>query len=144
MSVERYSLDTNILIYAIDRDAGERHLRAMEIVDQAIDRDCILAQQALAEFFHAVTRKGKMPAGEAAAQVTDWQQLFPVVTPKPETLTQAIAAVTDHGFSFWDAMLWATLRPAGVSVLLSEDFQDGRSLGGVEFRNPLTNIAGPW
>jgi len=137
MSAERYSLDTNILIYAVDCEAGERHLLAMDILDRAVDEDCVLALQVLAEFFHAVTRKGKMPPDEAAGQVADWQLLFPVVLPRPETLQQAIAAVTTHRLSFWDAMLWATLRPARVSVLLSEDFQDGRSLDGLAFHNPF-------
>ena len=62
--------------------------------------------------------------------------------PTPEalyatTLRQAIAAVEEHSVSLWDAMLWATARDAGVTVLLSEDFQDGRELGGVRFRNPF-------
>ncbi|GAB6040081.1 PIN domain-containing protein [Endothiovibrio diazotrophicus] len=144
MSAERYSLDTNLLVYAIDRDAGGRHLRAAEIVDQAIDHDCLLAQQVLAEFFHTVTRKGKMPLDAAVAQIEDWQQLFTVITPRADTLNHAVTAVTDHGLSFWDAMLWATLRPAGVTVLLSEDFQNGRSLGGVSFLNPLTGDENVW
>ena len=41
------------------------------------------------------------------------------------------------GLSFWDAMLWATARRAGCSVLLSEDFQDGRRLDGVLFVDPF-------
>lgn len=34
-------------------------------------------------------------------------------------------------------MLWATARRAGCRLLLSEDLQDGRFLGGVLFRNPF-------
>ena len=34
-------------------------------------------------------------------------------------------------------MLWATARRAGCRLLLSEDFQDGRDLGGVLFANPF-------
>ncbi len=34
-------------------------------------------------------------------------------------------------------MLWATARRAGCRLLLSEDFQDGRDLGGVLFLNPF-------
>ncbi len=41
MSVDRISLDANILFYAIDVDAGERHERAKEIVTRsARDFDC--------------------------------------------------------------------------------------------------------
>ena len=38
MRVKRISLDTNILVYAMDRDAGDRHVRAMEILDQSFKK----------------------------------------------------------------------------------------------------------
>lgn len=137
MRVERFSLDTNLLVYAIDCDAGIRHQKAAAIVDAAVDQDCVLSLQVLGEFFHTVTRKGKMPLDQAAAQVSDWQLLFPVVVPQADTLERAIRAVTERNLSFWDAMLWATLSAAGITILLTEDFQDGRTLGGVGFRNPF-------
>ncbi len=138
MPVDRFSLDTNLLVYAVDRDAGTRHQKAAGILDAAVDRDCVLALQVLGEFFHTVTRKGKMPLDQAAAQVSDWQLLFPVVVPQVDTLACAIRAVTEHNLSFWDAMLWATVNAAGITILLTEDFQDGRTLGGVRFRNPFS------
>lgn len=137
MSGERLTLDTNVLVYAVDRDAGERHEKAATLVDEVVDFDCVLPLQALSEFYSAVTRKGKMPAADAAAQVEDWQLLFPTAAAKPTTLRPAIAAARDHSLSFWDAMFWATAREAGVKVILSEDFQEGRELGGVRFRNPF-------
>ena len=137
MQDERFTLDTNILVYAVDRDAGDRHDTAIELVDKAVQQDCILTLQALSEFFYAVTRKGKMPSVDAAEQVGDWQTLFPVVAAQPDVLSRAFSAVENHGLAFWDAMLWATAKTAGVTVLLSEDFQDGRVLQGVRFRNPF-------
>ncbi|GAB6063525.1 PIN domain-containing protein [Deferrisoma palaeochoriense] len=137
MSAERVSLDTNILVYAVDRDAGERHERAAELVDQAVEWDCVLPLQALCEFFSAATRKGKMPVEDAEAQVRDWMILFPVVPSDPSDLSRAMAAVARHSLSFWDALLWATVRRAGVRILYTENFQGGRELGGVQFVNPF-------
>lgn len=137
MNAERITLDTNVPVYAVDRDAGYRHTRAMEIVDQAVDQDCVLTLQALSEFYTAVTRKNKLLAREAKAQVEDWKLLFPVVAPQPDNLIQAIDVVEEHQLSFWDAMLWAVARDNGVSLLLSEDFQHGRELLGVRFHNPF-------
>jgi predicted nucleic acid-binding protein len=138
MSAERFTLDTNLLVYAVDRDAGERHQKAIAIVDWAVEQDCVLTLQVLAEFFHAVTRKGKMPIAEASEQVSDWQIMFPVVSADGQALTRALSTVQRHNLPFWDALLWATAKAAGVSVLLSEDFQDGRELEGVQFRNPFS------
>ncbi|MEW6487487.1 MAG: PIN domain-containing protein [Thermodesulfobacteriota bacterium] len=143
MSADRITLDTNVLVYAVDRDAGERHERAAALVDEAVDLDCVLTLQALSEFFSAVTRKGKMPFPEAAAQVRDWQILFPTATPKPTTLGQAISAVANHSIAFWDALLWAAAKDAGVTLLFSEDFQHGRELGGVRFCNPFLRNPSP-
>ena len=137
MKEKRLTLDTNILYYAMDREAGGRHKLAMEIVDRAIVSDCVLTLQALCEFYAAVTKKGKMPAQEAEAQIEDWMQLFPVVSATPKSLIKAIKAVNLHTLSFWDAMLWAVVREAGATLLISEDFQHDRVLDSVRFCNPF-------
>lgn len=49
----------------------------MALLDQMAEHDCVLTLQALAEFFHAITRKHKMPAEDARAMLQDWMTLFP-------------------------------------------------------------------
>jgi len=137
MSVERLSLDSNILFYTIDVDAGERQEKAREIVRQAALNDCFLSLQTLCEFFASTTRKGKLTAAQAAAHVNDWQTLFPVVAATPASLHLAVRAVDNHSLSFWDAMQWAVAKQAGATLLLSEDMQHDRELEGVRFRNPF-------
>ena len=137
MKERRLTLDTNILFYAMDRDAGSRHNLAMEIVDRASVFDCVLVLQSLCEFYAAVTGKGKIPSEEAEAQINDWMQLFPVVSASSKTLNKAITAVNSHSLSFWDAMLWAVAREAGVKLLISEDFQHDRVLDSIRFCNPF-------
>lgn len=137
MSAERLSLDSNILFYTVDADAGERQERAREVVRQAALGDCVLSLQTLCEFFASTTRKGKLTAAQAAAHVEDWQTLFPVVTATPGSLRLAMRAVEHHSLSFWDAMQWAIAKQAGATVLLSEDLQHDRVLEGVRFRNPF-------
>ncbi len=98
--------------------------------------------QALAEFFHAITRKDLLTPSVAGRFVRDWLEVFEVASVDSATLVDAISAVDEHRFSFWDAMLWATARQAGCSTVFSEDMQHGRRLGGVEFVNPFTAEAG--
>lgn len=137
MNAGRVTIDTNVLVYAVDRSAGEKHAHAVWLLDAAVDWNCVLALQALNEFFAATTRKRMMPVADAVAQVEDWLRLFPIQTAGPGTLRRAMAAVREHRLSFWDAMLWATAREAGCTLLLSENFQHGRVLGGVRFHNPF-------
>ena len=137
MSVERLTLDSNILFYTIDADAGELQERAREIVRRAARADCFLSLQTLSEFFASTTRKGKLTAAEASAHVEDWQTLFPVVAATPGSLRLAMRAVQQHSLSFWDAVQWAVAKQAGATLLLSEDLQHDRELEGVRFRNPF-------
>lgn len=137
----RFSLDTNILVYAVDRDAGAKHGLAMHLMGRAARRDCILPVQVLAEFFHATTRKGLLAPAVARAFVRDWLEVFSTTSADSVALTDAMDAVEEHRLSFWDAMLWATARQAGCAALLSEDFQDGRRLSGVEIINPFAEDA---
>jgi predicted nucleic acid-binding protein len=140
MSGEKFTLDTNILIYSVDRQAGERHQRSIELIEQMPKCDCILILQALSEFYSAVTRKDKMPHGDAQAQVNDWMILFPVVKAEPGTLQRAMKAVEDHQISFWDAMLLETAVRAGVTRFLSEDMQHGRLWKGMSIQNPFQPV----
>lgn len=133
----RFSIDTNILIYSIDKDAGTRHDQAQVMVDRLADADCVLTLQALAEFFHAVTRKNKMPVAESASMVCDWMELFPVASADSRNLKEAMRLKEQEGFSFWDAMLIEAARASGVTRLLSEDLQDGRLIGALRVENPF-------
>ncbi len=137
MSDKRVALDTNILVYSVDLDAGKKHDKAIELFAQLTPANCVLSLQSLCEFYAAVTRKKLMPVGDAMAQIDDWQQLFPVVSAKAATLTRAFAAVKRYQLSFWDALLWATVREAGITTLLSEDFQHEQHLDGVQIINPF-------
>jgi len=137
----RFSLDTNILVYAIDRDAGVRHGLSWALVGRAARSDCVLAAQALARFFHATTRMGLLAHAAASALARDWLDVFHVNSVNTAALVDAMDAVGEHGLSFWDAMFRATARQSGCWEILSEDMQDGRRLGGVEFVNPFTEDA---
>jgi predicted nucleic acid-binding protein len=139
----RFTIDSNLLVYASDLEAGDKHEAARDLVFRATSVDCTLTLQALAEFFHVVTRKFGVSARVAAEIVNGWRDIFPVCFADDAVLVDAMDAVDGHNLSFWDAMLWATARRAGCRAVLSEDFQDGRELGGVVFINPLAATPSP-
>jgi predicted nucleic acid-binding protein len=106
-------------------------------MDALADADCLLMLRALGEFFHALTRKAKMPADEGAALVHDWMELFPVAAADGRTLRDAIGLKNSHGLGFGDAMLVEAARVAGVTRFLTEDMQDGRRVGALRLENPF-------
>lgn len=141
----RFTFGTNVLVYAFDRNAGERHLRALELVGRARGRDLVLTLQSLGELFRTLTRpKYALDPARAARIVEDWREAVPIVAADPSCLADAMSAVTDDRWSFWDAMLWATAKANGCRVLISEDGQDGRLYGGVAIVDPFARDRDPW
>jgi len=128
----RFSLDSNILVYAADNRDPTRQSSALEIISRAALLDCILTPQALSEFFHAVSRKGIMPRMEAAEQVRDWITAFAVSAgPTAAAVLTAVRECAAGHFQFYDALLLATARDAGCTAVISEDMADGAALDGI-------------
>ncbi len=133
----RFSVDSNVLVYAVDIGAGSHHSVAAGLMARAADADCFLTLQSLAEFFHATTRKGKLSGSKARSFIERWTAVLPVHSADTDCLTDAMDAVRNHNLSFWDALLWAAARQAGCRLIFSEDMQDGRTLRGVTIVNPF-------
>ncbi len=133
----RVTLDTNVLIYAVDLDADEKRSTALELLANVARYDGILTLQALAEFYHATTRKDLLRSEDAENFIDDWRAVFTIVAANEATLASAIEATRADKFSFWDAMICATAEQAGCAYILSEDMQHGRKLGSLEIVNPF-------
>jgi predicted nucleic acid-binding protein len=135
---KRFGLDTNVLVYAVEVDGGEKARRAELIVRRAAaTRRCVLTLQNIGEFYHACARKRRAPPAAAARRAAEYAQLFPVAEARLEDARTALGEAAAGRFSYWDALLLTTLDRAGCTVLLSEDMRDGAALGGVTVRNPF-------
>jgi predicted nucleic acid-binding protein len=134
----RFTLDTNVLVYAFDRTIADRQKIAATIVRHSPDCECWLTLQSISEFYAAVTRRRIVPPPDAAAQASDWLDLFPCVAATPTAIRAALPLALAGRASYWDALLVATAAEAGCSLVLTEDMADGASLGGVQIHNPFT------
>jgi predicted nucleic acid-binding protein len=129
--------DANILVYAIDTAAGYRHTSAGALIGRVLrDGQAILILQTMTEFYSVATRKFRIEPRSAVLFLNELRAVLPV-HPADERDFDRATRGDRHGLSFWDAMLWATADRIGVRYLLSEDFQDGRVLGGVTFVDPF-------
>jgi predicted nucleic acid-binding protein len=137
MSADRFTLDTNVLIYSIDASAGFRHEIAVQIIEQAVGLASCLTLQSVSEFFAAVARKGLMPRERAADATRIWMDMFPIVCASAEAVTAALEHVVAGRASHWDGLLIATAAEAGCSTILTEDMPDGTVLSGVRIVNPF-------
>jgi predicted nucleic acid-binding protein len=139
MSGNRQFVDTNVLVYAHDVTAGEKHSRARALVEELWDtREGCLSVQVLQEFFVTTTRKIPRPldAPDAARIIGDlahWHMHAPAAG-------DVLAAIDIHqgtGVSFWDAMILRSAKELGSATLHSEDLSPGQSYQGVQVRNPF-------
>jgi predicted nucleic acid-binding protein len=131
------AFDTNILVYAVDRSEGGRHVTAALLVERASrNRRGVLILQTLAEFYSVTTGKLKGRPEDMLRFLDRLRAVLAVHAADERDFDRATRG-DRHGLSFWDALLWATADRVGVRYLLTEDFQDGRTLGGVTFVDPF-------
>ncbi len=138
--------DTNLLVYLFDREEPAKRARAGEVLRAgAASGSLLLPQQALVEFVSVTTRaRGGSPPllafPDACRAVDGFIAEFDVLWPTAAVLRTGLSGMVLYGLSWYDAHLWAFAEEAGIPVLLSEDFQDGRTCGRVRVVNPFRGL----
>lgn len=130
--------DTNVLVYATATIADAKVRRARELLARAMRAaNGVLLLQSLAEFSNVAIRKAAIPVEDVTRIVQAWCAVLPIQVADESDLFTGLQAVRAHRLAFWDALLWASARRAGVRHMLTEDFQDGFELQDVTFINPF-------
>jgi len=98
----------------------------------------VLSTQVLQEFFVTVTKKIQKPlkvnyAREIINDLLKWE----VVINNGESIISAIDIHIKYKYSFWDSMIIDAAIMGGATLIYSEDFQDGQTIGGLRIRNPF-------
>lgn len=133
-------IDTNILLYAYDRDAGAKHEIARAVVRQCWEQGTgVISIQVLCEFFVRSTRQADLviSSEEAESIVRNLSCSWRIIAPDTEIVIEAIKAHRDYRLSFWDALIWAASKKARVHRIYTEDFQHGQIIEGIKFLNPF-------
>lgn len=133
-------LDTNILVYAYDSSAGQKHNLAVHLMESCWENEngCI-SIQVLQEFFVTVTRKIAPPldyqtARQIVTDLTHWRLHAPIAN----DLLQAMDLQQSYQLAFWDALVVQSAVNLGCKQLLSEDLNHGQVYGNVQVINPFT------
>jgi predicted nucleic acid-binding protein len=132
-------VDTNILVYAHDADAGEKHQRAVEILQGLWETDTgRLSVQVLQEFYINVTRKlATRLARSTAREVIETYAAWIHESTTADTVLRATDIAELAQISFWDALILASAEKSGAARLYSEDLNHGQSIVGIQIVNPL-------
>ena len=141
---DRTFVDSNVLVYAHDVDAEEKHEVARQILRELwSERSGVLSIQVLQEFYVNVTRKIRSPLPKPAGRsVVNTYAIWCVET-TPIEIATAFRIEDEHRIGFWDALIVAAASKSGATGLVSEDLNDGQVIRGVRIENPFkTGIVG--
>lgn len=136
---DKVFVDTNILVYAHDLDAGNKHDQAAEIVSQVWEsRNGVLSTQVLQELYVTLTRKvsstlSKLEARNLVQKYSHWH----LVVNDPSIIKQASEIEENNNISFWDALIVSAAYSQNVPTILTEDLNHGQIIEGISIRNPF-------
>lgn len=134
---ERSFLDTNILLYTDDAGAPDKQARALQLLEDGWSSgNLVLSTQVLQEYFVAATRKLGVPA-EVAQRKIELLACLEILGVAHKDILRAIELHRLYRFSFWDSLIVHMAQLASCSVLLSEDFQHGQTVGSLVIVNPF-------
>jgi len=132
-------VDTNVLIYAHDRSAGDKHTRAQDLIRELWQSgEGCLSIQVLQEFYVTVTQKVAKPLTPSmASQIIADLSVWRVHRPGVEDVLDAIRLQERYQVSFWDAMIVASAIQLGCQTIWSEDLNPGQVYDTVAVVSPF-------
>ncbi len=133
-------LDTNILVYLFDQEDRGKQKIARATVRRLMDaREAAVSSQVIQEFVNVALRKFRKPLSTAEVRHFLDQILWPMceVFPDRAMYADALSVTEETGWAFYDSLIVSAAAQSRCALLLTEDLQAGRTVRGVEIRNPF-------
>ena len=132
-------IDSNILIYAQDKDAGERHQRARDLIRNLWESRELpaISVQVLQEIHVNLVRKG-ISIEESARRVSRYLS-WRVVENTKDLFCRSLEIQKNHQLSYWDSIVVAAAHRSQALELWTEGLTAGQSFDGVTVVNPLSD-----
>lgn len=131
-------IDTNVLVYSIDKDS-EKHQNATDAIKKQFENKmAVVSAQTIAEFIYVTTEKKKKltmeQANQFAMDVIDNSEL--IYYQEKEALR---ANEIKHAYSvpFFDALLVATMERAKIFTIITENEKDFKLVPWITVINPF-------
>jgi len=136
----RTFVDTNVLIYAHDVDAGAKRQTAQAILRELwSERTGTLSIQVLQEFYVNVTRKIPRPISKQSARMVVTTYTAWCVDTTPAEIATSFQIEDASRIGFWDALIVACALKSGAERIVSEDLNAGQLITGILVENPFAS-----
>ncbi len=117
-------VDTHVWLYAfVERDDLRKSARAKSLL--AASSEVIVNPQVINEVCVNLIEKARFSEQQVRQLIESFYAKYVVVEASKALLLRASALGEQYAFSFWDGTIVASALHAGVSVLYSEDMQNG-------------------
>jgi predicted nucleic acid-binding protein len=136
---DKIFVDTNVLVYAHDLSAGERHTKALAVIESLWETETgITSTQVLQEFYVTVTRKIRNPLKpDQAREIIRNYLAWPVQVNDPVMTIRASEIEEKCSISFWDALIVAAALRLQAQKIITEDMNHGQIIEGILIENPF-------
>src|SRR5437870_3238484 len=127
MNGERIFVDTNILVYAHDIEAGKKHEIARDRILELWDRETppSISIQVLQEFYVNLIKRGAT-AREARERAAAYMMAWDVIENGRALFLEGSTMQERWKISFWDALILAAAKRAKATIVWSEDLSAGQ------------------
>lgn len=137
----RAFFDTNVVVYAHTRDAGQKRARATRLIEEHVRaRSLVVSTQVLIESYNTLQRAALLTR-EAALDIVEALADEHVMATDAALVLRAIRLAQRHQLSHWDGLVVQAALDAGCTTLFTEDLQAGQRFGDLEVVNPFAEAA---
>ncbi len=135
--VAKIFLDTNILVYTVDRNDKKKLSKARKILENLTKSDIpVISTQVLQEFYSATTKKLKLDKIIAKNIIHNFRNIE-IVNVDLGVIEQGIDISILSQISFWDGLVIASAEQANCSLIYSEDLNNNQTIRGIKIINPF-------
>jgi predicted nucleic acid-binding protein len=135
--VSKIFLDTNILVYTVDRNDKKKLSQSRKILENAIAKDKpVISTQVLQEFYSATTTKLKLDKIIAKNIIHNFRNME-IVQVDLGIIEQGIDISLLFQISFWDSLIIAAAEHANCEMIYTEDLNDTQTIRGIKIVNPF-------
>lgn len=136
-------VDTNVLVYRYDQTEPAKQRIASEWLETLWRRKAgRTSSQVLHELYVTLTRKlsrGLDPSD--ARTIVQALEAWKPVSSDADLIQAAWNLEDAYSISFWDALIVAAALRTRSTILLTEDLQDGMTIGSLTITNPFMSDA---
>ncbi|MDQ4078738.1 MAG: PIN domain-containing protein [Chloroflexota bacterium] len=129
-------IDTNVWLYAfIEGDDVVKHSTARELIHRS---EPVISTQVINEVCVNLLRKTDTTEEQIEELVHGFYEKYRVIEPTRSILVGGSQLRQRYSLSFWDGLIISSALHGGVSILYSEDMQDGLLVEGrLQIINPF-------